>query len=158
MSSYLFFVTELNYAVLQPNKNVSITTDAYQSKIFHGEIARIAPIFNPKTHQAQVELRINNPELRLKPGMFVHITIVLKKVENAIIIPVSAIIIRNEKQGVFLLSKDKKSVLWYKIETGIQQGEHIQLIKPNLIGKLVVLGQHLLNNGSSVTLFKNKTN
>ena len=68
----IFFVTERDYTILQPNKNISIITDAYPSDIFHGKIDRIAPIFSNKTHQAKVELLINNPELSLKPGMFVQ--------------------------------------------------------------------------------------
>ena len=76
----------------------------------------------------------------------------LKQVENATIIPVSSITICNKKQGIFLLAKNEKSVVWYEVKTRIHQNELIQLIEPNLVGKVVILGQHLLNNGSNVSI------
>ncbi len=150
----VFFATERDYALLQPKQLVAITTDVYPAITFHGNIERIAPVFNQNTHQARIELRIVNPKLRLKPGMFVHITIVLEKIANATIIPTAALTTRNEKSGVFLLAADEKSVLWHEVQTGIKQAERVQIIGEKITGKVVILGQQLLDNGSNITLFK----
>jgi len=158
----VFFVTEPDYTLLYPKQKVSIRTDVYANTTFYGEIERIAPVFSKNTHQARVELRIDNSTLQLKPGMLVHITIILQEITDTLIIPVSALTTHNNKQGIFLLSKDEKSVIWQEIQTGIQQGEQIQILNDALIenqelsvgNKVVTLGQQLLDNGSSVTLFE----
>jgi len=152
----VFFVTEPDYTLLHPKQKVSISTDVYPNTAFYGEIERIAPLFNHNTHQARVELRIANADLQLKPGMLVHITIVLKEIANTVIIPVPALTTRNGKQGIFLLSEDEKSVIWQAVQIGIQQEERVQILDESLKGKVVILGQQLLDNGSSISIFEHK--
>ena len=56
-------------------------------KQFKGQISRIAPVFKETTRQAKIELTINNPEQKLKPGMFIRTTVVLDRVAEATAIP-----------------------------------------------------------------------
>ena len=86
----MFFVTERDYARLQTGQVASLTTDAFASETFSGTIQRIAPVFRESTRQARVELRVDNLELRLKPGMFVRATVILDRVEDAVIVPEQA--------------------------------------------------------------------
>ncbi len=66
------FVTEKDYAQLKPGQSVALTTDAYPEERFAGRIDRIAPVFNKSTRQARIEITIDNPQQRLKPGMFIR--------------------------------------------------------------------------------------
>jgi RND family efflux transporter MFP subunit len=68
------FVTERDYARLKPGQLVSLTTDAYPGEQFPGHIDRIAPVFRKSTRQARIEMAIDNPQHRLKPGMFIRAT------------------------------------------------------------------------------------
>ena len=71
------YVTERDYARLKPGQPVMLTMDAYPGEQFTGRIERIAPVFRKSTRQARIEMKIDNPQHRLKPGMFIRATVVL---------------------------------------------------------------------------------
>ena len=104
----VFFVTERDYSKLSVGQLASLGTDAFPGETFEGSVQRIAPVFSESTRQARVELLVSNPELRLKPGMFVRASVKLARVEDAIIIPVQALTQRNDQQGVFVVDRYKR--------------------------------------------------
>ncbi|MBF0266111.1 MAG: efflux RND transporter periplasmic adaptor subunit [Gammaproteobacteria bacterium] len=150
----VFYITEKGYSDLAQGMTVLLTTDAIATKEFKGRITRIAPVFDVESRQARVEVEVNNDDLFLKPGMFVRAEIILQKKDNVNVIPRKAISKREQQQGVFLLDKSNSKVSWQTIETGIDQDELVELISPDLQGKVVTMGQQFLKNNSSIMLAK----
>jgi RND family efflux transporter MFP subunit len=148
----VFFVAERDYALLQPGQDASLITDAYPGESFHGEILRLSPVFRESTRQAQVELRVDNPQQRLKPGMFVRVTVVLEQAQGVKIIPRQALTTRGDRHGVFVVSERGTSVIWRPVQAGIQQGDRVQVSGDGLGGRVVVLGQQLLDDGSFISI------
>ncbi|EFK11969.1 efflux transporter, RND family, MFP subunit [delta proteobacterium NaphS2] len=149
-------VTEKDYAYLRPGQTVSLTTDAYGDSAFFGRIERIAPIFQKTTRQARVEMIIENPGHRLKPGMFMRAAVVLKKVRETTIVPEQALTTRDGRDGVFVVSKDGRSVIWRTVKVGIREAGRVQVEGEGVSGRVVILGQELLNNGSAITVPEEK--
>ncbi len=145
----VFFVTERDYANLQLGQIASLVTDVYPGEKFHGKIERIAPIFDKSTRQARIELRVENSDLRLKPGMFARVTVVLKRIKKTTIVPEHALTKRNHQNGVFVVNGN--SVVWHEVQIGIRQGEQVQVTGEGLTGFVVILGQQLLDNGSLIS-------
>jgi RND family efflux transporter MFP subunit len=146
------FVTERDYAHLKPGQLVLLTTDAYPGEQYTGRIDRIAPVFRKSTRQARIEMTIDNPQHRLKPGMFIRTTIVLTQVSDATIIPEQALTIRDDKSGVFIVSEDGRSVAWREVKVGIREGNRVQVEGEGLSGRVVTLGQQLVKDGSAITI------
>jgi hypothetical protein len=59
---------------------------------------------------------------------------------------------REEKDGVFLLSGDAASVRFIPVTLGIQDNGRAEILEPRISGKVVTLGNHLLQDGSEVFL------
>lgn len=152
------FATERDYALLSPGQPVTLTTDAYPGELFRGRIDRIAPVFRKSTRQARIEMIIDNPENRLKPGMFITATVVLAQVTDATIVPEQALTVRNERSGVFIVSEDEKTVLWREVKVGVREGDRVQVEGEGLSGRVVTLGQQLVNDGSPITVPDAKNN
>jgi RND family efflux transporter MFP subunit len=148
----VFFVTERDYARLQPGQVATLSTDAFPRATFAGSIRRISPVFRESTRQARVELQVANRERRLKPGMFVRATVVLDRVEQAVVVPEQALITRDGHEGMFLVSEDGSSAVWREVRTGIRQGDQIQVTGADLDGRVVILGQQLLDEGTPVRI------
>jgi RND family efflux transporter MFP subunit len=148
----VFFVTERDYALLKPEQAATLRTDAFPAETFQGRIARIAPVFRESTRQARVEVWLDNPGLRLKPGMFVRATVVLDRVPEATILPEQALVRRDGRDGVFVLDADEKSVSWRRVTVGIRQGDRVQVKGEGLGTRVVTLGQQLLDDGSEVAV------
>lgn len=153
----VIFVTEKEYAGLQADQPVTLVTDAYPEQVFSGVIERIAPVFREATRQARIEVAVDNPSLQLKPGMFVRAKVVLQHLPEATVVPIQALVRRNEQDGVFVLSEDVKSVVWRNVSPGIRQGDRLQIIAEGLQGEVVVLGQQLLEDGSEILITERKT-
>lgn len=146
------FVTERDYARLQPGQAVLLTTDAYPGERFEGRIDRIAPVFRKSSRQARIEMTIDNPQHRLKPGMFINTTVELDRVAETTIVPGQALTVRDNQSGIFLVSKDGRSVVWRPVNVGIREGDRVQVQGEGLSGRVVVLGQQLIKDGSSITI------
>jgi RND family efflux transporter MFP subunit len=151
----VIFVTEKDYARLAPGQMVFLATDAYPDKHFEGRIARIAPVFRQATRQARVEVTVQNPDHRLKPGMFVRATVVLAQVPDATIVPFQALTTRNDRTGVFVVHEDGRSVVWREVRVGIREGERVQVEGEGLSGRVVTLGQQLVDDGSGIVIPEN---
>jgi len=146
------FVTESDYARLKAGQIVSLTTDAYPGEQFAGRIDRIAPVFRKSTRQARIEMLIDNHQYQLKPGMFIRASVVLARVADATIIPEQALTIRNDQSGVFIVSVDGKTVAWREVKVGIREGDRVQVEGAGLSGRVVTLGQQLVNDGSQIKI------
>jgi RND family efflux transporter MFP subunit len=146
------FVNERDYAHLKPGQLVSLTTDAYPGEQYTGRIDRIAPVFRKSTRQARIEMTIDNPQHRLKPGLFIRATVVLARVPEATIVPEQALTIRDDRSGVFIVSEDGRSVAWHEVKVGIREGNRVQVEGEGLSGLVVTLGQQLVNDGTPITV------
>jgi RND family efflux transporter MFP subunit len=146
------FVTERDYAQLKSGQLVSLTTDAYPGEQFRGRIDRIAPVFRKSTRQARIEMIIDNPRHRLKPGMFIVAAVELARVPEATIVPEQALTMRDDKDGIFIVSEDGRSVAWHEVKVGIRNGDRVQVHGEKLTGRVVILGQQLVKDGSPVML------
>ena len=152
----IIFVTEKDYALLQTGQPARLNTDAYPGETFEGRIDRISPIFRQETRQARVELTIDNPELRLKPGMFIRAMVKMKSLDDAIIIPAVALTSRDDQTGVFVVNEEKMTVSWRPVQVGIRQDNRVQIEGEGLTGRVVSLGHQLIDEGSAIIISYNR--
>jgi len=146
------FVTEKDYAHLHTGQLATLTTDAYPGEQFEGRIERIAPVFRQGTRQARAELTIENRLQRLKPGMFVTATVVLDRLVEAIIVPEPALTTRGDRTGVFVVNERDRTVSWREVTVGIRDGNLVQVDGDGLTGRVVTLGQQLVDDDSPIII------
>ena len=84
--------------------------------------------------------------------MFIRATVVLAQVPEATIIPEQALTIRDDRSGVFIVSQDRKSVVWREVTVGIREGNRVQVEGDGLSGRVVTLGQQLVRDGSAIMI------
>jgi Cu(I)/Ag(I) efflux system membrane fusion protein len=63
---------ESDLSWLRYGQTVKFETEAYPGESFDGKIAFIDPILNPTTRTVKVRVNVVNPDLKLKPEMFVR--------------------------------------------------------------------------------------
>ena len=150
--SGVFFVTEKEYAYLEPGQHVEVLTDAYPGRSFTASIERISPVFQENSRQARVEITVPNSSLQLKPGMFIRANVEVRREENATIVPAEAIVTRSDMQGIFTVADDGRHARWLPVAVGIREGGRVQLIGDQLEGRVITLGQQLIEDGSAITI------
>lgn len=148
----VLYVAERDYPKLSPGQTVRIETDSYGGRRFEGRVERVAPVFEAASRQARVELSVPNPDGLLKPGMFIRAEAVLERVEDAVVVPTAAVTSRDDRAAVFLLDEAGSGVQLVPVEVGIQGRGRTQVLSPGLEGRVVTLGQQLLDDGSRVAV------
>ncbi len=148
----VIWVTEKDYGRLETGLQAELTTDAFPGRIFWGKVARIAPVFREDTRQARVELTVDNGGHDLKPGMFIRAGLVLDEVPDAVIVPESALTRRDGETGVFLIEEKDAAVVWQPVTPGIRDGDQVQVSGISSGGRVVTLGQQMLDNGSNIVV------
>lgn len=160
----VIFVTERDYGRIVSGQPAVLDVDAWPGRTFAGRVARVSPVFDAGSRQARVEVAVPNADAALKPGMFARVGVSLQQIDDAITVPADALTRRDGKPSVFLLSTDGQTVHQRAVRTGITAGDRVQLLSggpqappdavddPPLSGRVVTLGQQLLNEGSAVNV------
>ena len=64
----------------------------YPGEKYSGEIIRKYPTIDAYTHSFQIEIRINNPGEKLRPGMFARVSLELGEMD-ALVVPALAVLV-----------------------------------------------------------------
>ena len=125
--------------------------DVYGDEVFTGTINLIYPTIDATTRTFQVEIRLDNKDQRVRPGMFARATLNFGTAEN-VVVPDLAIVKQGRFRRPLCISfyKDGK-VSYNKVELGRRMGTEYELksgVPDN--SQVVVAGQSRLVNGMEV--------
>ena len=144
------YIIERDYSKVAMGQEAVITTDAYPREEFTGKVARIAPVLKENVRQARVEIEIGNADGRLKPGMFVRAGLEFARHAGATVVPYAALVKREGMDGVFMVDGEGKKAKFVAVKVGIVDKQRVEIVEPALEGKVVTIGQHLLNDGTEI--------
>jgi RND family efflux transporter MFP subunit len=148
------YVIERDYPKVSIGQQAVISTDAYPDRAFTGSITRIAPLLKESSRQARLEVEVPNSEHMLKPGMFARAKVEFARHENATLVPLPALVKRDNKDGIFIADTKNLKARFVPVTTGIINGEIVEITEPEISGRVITMGNHLLENGSDITLPK----
>jgi len=149
----IIHVTDKDYFRLGLDQKVAISSTAFPDGAFSGRVVRIAPLLKETSRQARVEVEIENPEAKLKPGMFINAQIEFTSKDETTVVPYSALVNRNSQQGVFLADLENMKANFVPVRVGIVEGEKAEVVDPDpFTGFVVTLGHHLLEDGAGILL------
>jgi multidrug efflux pump subunit AcrA (membrane-fusion protein) len=96
---------ESEMARVRPDLGVEIRTDARPDKAFTGKVRRISPAVDPRSGTVKVTIDFEDPELLLKPGMFVRVNIIVDTHVNTVLIPRAAVLNLDNRLAVYVVRK-----------------------------------------------------
>jgi RND family efflux transporter MFP subunit len=106
--------------------DAAVNVDAFPGEVFKGRVARIAPILDPATRTAQMEVEIPNADFRLKPGMYARVEFTVRQHDDALIVPRNAIVDLEGTRGVFVA--ENKVARFRPVQMGIVQGDKTEIL------------------------------
>ncbi|GAB3671754.1 efflux RND transporter periplasmic adaptor subunit [Salinisphaera aquimarina] len=147
-------VPEQLYTRLRHGQGARLRVAGAADAAFEARIERIAPVFDPATRRARVELAVPNAEHRLAPGMFVQVGLVAERLDDTAIVPRTALVTRGGRQGVFMVqSGDAGGAIarFTPVSVAFTNGARAALHEPaDLSGEVVTLGQAQLEDGIGI--------
>lgn len=147
------FVPELEMGSLKIGQKVLVNADALLDKQFDGTIKRISPVVDPASGTIKVTVDLSKNSAELVPGIFIRAKIVVDTHENAIILPKRALVKREDRIHVFIVSDG--AAREGELSTGYADGETVEVLSGLEAGDLVVVdGQSRLKNGAMVRIIE----
>jgi len=139
-----------------------IKVDAFSESIFDAKVYSIHPALDAQTHTIQVEIRLDNNKLSLKPGMFARVTLITKQKDNVVVIARDTIlggkidkhyvyVVDSLQSGAENTGKIDPIARKRFVEIGVTQAERYEITDGLKAGEtLVVNGMNYLMDGMSV--------
>ena len=110
---------------------------AWPREQFPGKVLRLAPMVDERTRSLRAEVEVDNRSGRLRPGMFVQVTLIGERRENVPAVPRSAVTDRGGRPVVFVLRQ--QYVDQQAVELGLQDDERVEIRSGVNQGDLVVV-------------------
>jgi len=135
------------------NQMVRIMNYSLPDDTLPGQITQLSPAIDSETRTFKGSVMISNPNLLLRPGMFVRSEIVVASKDSAIVIPKEIVLVKQRGKTVFIV--DKGAAEERVIITGLENPTHIEVIGGlELNERLVISGFETLRNRSKVKIIR----
>ena len=144
-------VVERDFKRVQTGVPAVVEVDTFPGEQFMGQVSRVAPVFDPATRTAQIEIGVPNPGFRLKPGMYARVRLTVERRANALTVPRNALVDMSGRRGVFVV--EEQTARFQEVRTGLQDAERVEVIDGIAEGQRVVTtGALALRDGDRVIL------
>lgn len=157
-------IVEKDVKKLTVGMPAQVEVDAFPGEKFTGKIGRIAPVFDPQTRTAEMEIEIPNSDFRLKPGMYARVDLTIDSRQNAMTVPSNAVVDFEGKTGVFIAGPsarqpqpasnppaDSLTARFQPVQTGIRDGEQVEITSGlNEGARVITTGATALRDGDRI--------
>ena len=128
-----FYQSEL--PLLKKGAQVTLSAESLPNEKFAGKISLVDPFLDDATRTARVRIEIDNPDFKLRPGMYVNIALAGDDGEE-LAVPVSAVLPTGERNVVFVdkgegrleprfVELGRKYGDEYAVTGGLKEGERV---------------------------------
>jgi RND family efflux transporter MFP subunit len=124
-----------------------------------GVVKVVGATADPRSRQVTVEVEIDNPEAKLKPGMIADVSFFLGPAAPTLLVPCDAVVEQFEIPYAYVVSAKERRAQRRKLRVGKRYGLHRAVLAGLKEGEtLVVVGQESLSDGKPVNVVKRQPN
>lgn len=120
--------------------------------VYDGSVTSVASIIDPASRTFVVEIAVDNRGGRLRPGMYVNVELVMDRVVEALTLPNTAVVFRDDQTVAFAIEHNSDYLVrLLPVEIGISQGGRTQILSgldPDTL--IAVEGNAFLESGQNV--------
>ena len=145
-------VSESYFTQVKKGAPVDVKLDVYGDEIFKGTINLIYPTIDAATRTFPIEIKLDNRDQRVRPGMFARASLNFGTEENVVVPDLAIVKQAGSGDRYVYVYKDGK-VTYNKVELGRRMGAEYELISgvPDN-SRVVIAGQTKLVNGMEVEI------
>jgi len=144
-------VIEKDLRRVQAGDAARVEVDAYPGETFTGRVARVAPVLDPTTRTAEIEVEIPNGDYRLKPGMYARVSVTTDESANALVVSRNAVVNIEGQRGVFV--ENALVATFHPVEIGIEDGDRVEVLAGvTERDRIITTGAAALRDGDRVLL------
>ncbi len=143
-------IVEKDFKRIARGAEALVEVDAFPGERFTGQVSRMAPVFDPATRTASIEIEVANPGFRLKPGMYARVRLMAEHRTNALTVPRAAVVDIGGRRGVYVPEGDVAR--FRDVRTGLSDEQRIEVVDGLEDGTVVVTtGALAIRDGERIT-------
>ncbi|MBP7151355.1 MAG: efflux RND transporter periplasmic adaptor subunit [Bacteroidales bacterium] len=147
-------VSESYYAQVKLGMPATIRFDIFEGQTFQGKVSLIYPTIDERTRSFSVEIKLNNSNYKVRPGMFGRVELNFGTAKR-IVVPDMAVVKQTGSGEYFVYVYKDGAVIFQKVELGRRLGNEYEIISGLNDGdQVVVSSQTKLADGRKVNLVK----
>lgn len=112
---------------IRPGQTANILVRELPKEVFAGKVTRTSSSLDATTHTLRTEVQVNNPNLKLLPGMYAQVKFVLNRATAPLMVPASALVTRSEGTLVAIVGTDQE-VHYQKVALGRDYGTEVEIV------------------------------
>jgi len=153
-----FSLPQQHLSQLRKGLQVRVTGDALPGETVEGSITAISPQIDAETRNIKVEATVSNRSEKLRPGMFVNVTVGLPVRQKVLVIPSTAVMYAPYSDSVFVITESKegkggKVLRQQFVSLGEKRGDFVAVTRGLGENETVVsTGVFKLRNGQAVVI------
>lgn len=138
---------------IKPGQQVRVTNYTIAGDTLAGSVNQLSPAIDPETRSYKGLITVNNPGLKLRPGMYVKGEIVVASSAEAIVIPKDIIVSKQRGNSVFVV---EKGIAYERVvEFGLENPREVEIVSGlKKDERVVVKGFETLRDKSKVKEMK----
>ena len=134
---------------IESGDRVKVDILAYRDKQKKGTIEMISPVISPQTQSFPVKVKVTNQNNMIKGGMFADIHFTLAQQDNALIVPVNAVVDIDGDPYLYVVKNGK--AVRKEVELGLINNERVEVLDGLKLNEIIVVqGQNSLQDGDNV--------
>jgi len=141
-------VFEQDIGMVKSGASAKVKINAYPDKDFEGKVTYVYPTLTAETRTVQVRIELPNPGQLLKPGMFANVELAGLTRNNAVTVPVSAVIDSGKRQIVLVQVKEGRFEP-REVKLGMRSDNDIEVLEGVKEGEDVVIAANFLIDAES---------
>ncbi len=144
-----FRLPENYFGKVKLGQLVEIKTDAFPGQAFKARLIAIDPLIDQAGRSMSLRAMLDNPEGKLRPGMFANVRLILSERARALTIPEEALVPVGAEQYVFRVTESKAERVQVKI--GLRRNAKVEVtagLEPG--DEVVTAGQLKIRDGAAV--------
>ena len=153
-----FLIGQKDFAKIKLGQEIEARFDAYADDTFKGRISAIEPSVKFQSGIIPIQAEIPNADLRLLPGMYASLDIILPDRGRKLVVPQSAVTFNLYGETAYAVDQQAMTVKQVMVRTGARRGNLVVIESGIDAGQMVVVaGQLKLSNGTKVRLVEGQT-
>jgi len=148
-------VPEIEVPHIALGQQVQFTTDDLPGRHYEGAVTRFYYSLNEQTKTMLTEIQMPNANLELRPGMLFKGRIRLEKRENALLVPVGALLVEKGTGFAFVAAEGRARKM--PVKTGFNDGTNVEVSEGLKLEDIVIAGdQQNLRDGQPIRVVERK--
>jgi len=144
-------VPESESSLVAKDQPVKLMVDGLPGRSFEGKITRFSYALDEASKTMLAEIELPNPKLELRPGMYALVKIGIEKKEDALLVPLDAVLMEKANPSVFTVvdNKAKKT----PVKLGFKDDAKAEVLSGlNASDPVILIGKQPLSDGRPVRI------